>query len=268
MVREVHRGATTAGDYVMLQMFAPGQAVALNTHYIDILDSTGQANAEYPLPTGMIGQDQRTILIGNTGVAGADFNNAGVAVPPNGAACYDETNGYNGTGGIDCVAWGAFDGSIHPLSSPALPLALGGVGLAPGQSLVRTLSRGCATLLDSADDTNNSDADFSIGAPIGRNNGATPTEKPCGQASGRPNTKIKKRPKNRSGDHSPTFKFRSTESGSKFKCKLDRKKFRRCRSPKTYRHVKPGKHVFKVKAIDADGSVDKTPAKDRFKVLP
>jgi Ca2+-binding RTX toxin-like protein len=179
MVREVHRGATAAGDYVMLQMFADGENVALNTHYIDILDTGGMANAEYPLPTGMIGQNQRTILIGNTGVAGADFSDPGVVVPAQGAVCYDENGTYNGTNGIDCVAWGNFTGSTHPLSSPALPVALSGGNLGTNQSLVRTISRGCATQLDAADDTNNSAADFALGAPIGRNNATTPTEKPC-----------------------------------------------------------------------------------------
>jgi len=267
MIREVHRGATPQGDYLMLQMFADGQNVALNTHVIDILTSQGQANAEYPLPTGMLGQSQRTILIGNTGVAGADFQNAGVVIPQNGAVCYDETNGYNGTGGIDCVAWGAFDGSTHPLSSPGLPLALGGVGLAPGQSLVRTIARGCATQLDSADDTNNSDADFALGTPIGRNNAATPTEHAC-NGTAAPNTKIRRRPKNRSTDDSPTFKFKSTEAGSTFKCKLDRKPFKPCHSPKTFHGLQPGKHAFKVEAISSSGNVDPTPAKDKFTVLP
>jgi hypothetical protein len=271
-VREVHRGATTANDYIVLQMYADGQNVALNTHYIDILDSTGMASAEYPLPNVASGASQRTILIGNTGVAGADFNNAGVAIPGNGAVCYDETNGYNGTGGLDCVAWGSFTGTTHPLSSPGLPVALPGLGLATNQSLVRTISRGCATLLDSADDTNNSAADFALGTPIGRNNSTAPTEKACtgggGGTSGDPNTKIKKRPKNKSDDTSPTFKFKSTEAGSTFKCKLDHKKFRKCKSPKTYHGLDPGKHKFKVEAIDAAGNVDSTPAKDKFKVLP
>ena len=271
MVREVHRGPTTAGDYVMLQMFADGQNVALNTHYIDILDSTGMAAAEYPLPVGMVGQNQRTILIGNS-VPGADFNNPGVVIPANGAVCYDQTNSYNGTGGLDCVAWGSFTGTAHPLSSPGLPVALPGVGLAAGQSLVRKINRGCVTLLDSADDTNNSSADFALGTPIGRNNAATPTEKPCtgtgGSTGADPNTKIKKRPKNKSDDTSPTFKFKSTEAGSTFKCKLDHKKFHKCKSPKTYHGLDPGKHKFKVEAIDSSGNVDPTPAKDKFKVLP
>jgi hypothetical protein len=83
-----------------------------------------------------------------------------------------------------------------------------------------------------------------------------------------PNTKIKKRPKNKSDDTTPTFKFKATEAGSTFKCKLDHKKFKKCKSPKTFHGLDPGKHKFKVEAIDSDGNVDSTPAKDKFKVLP
>jgi hypothetical protein len=129
-------------------------------------------------------------------------------------------------------------------------------------SLTRTIARGCPTALDDADDTNNSAADFTITAPNPRNSSSPITETPCknGSGGGAPNTKIKKRPKNRSADDSPTFKFKSTESGSTFKCKLDHKKFHKCKSPKTYHGVAPGKHTFKVEAIDADGNVDPTPA--------
>ena len=53
-----------------------------------------------------------------------------------------------------------------------------------------------------------------------------------------------------------------------FKCKLRSQGFRKCKSPKTYRGLDPGKHKFKVEAIDSNGNVDSTPAKDKFKVLP
>jgi Ca2+-binding RTX toxin-like protein len=179
LIREAHRGATSDGDYVMLQMIADGQNI-LSGNYIDILNTDGQAQAEYPLPDVANGQNQRTVLIGNTGVPGADFAQAGVALPTNGAVCLDTHMSYDGTGGFDCVAWGNFVGAIHPLSSPALPVALPGAGLAPSQSLVRTICRGSQTLLDAADDTNDSNADFALGAPIGTNNAAPPpTEAPC-----------------------------------------------------------------------------------------
>jgi hypothetical protein len=63
------------------------------------------------------------------------------------------------------------------------------------------------------------------------------------------------------------FKFTSSEANSTFLCKLDRKPFKKCRSPKKYKKLKPGKHVFKVKAKDAAGNVDPTPAKRVFRVL-
>jgi hypothetical protein len=64
-----------------------------------------------------------------------------------------------------------------------------------------------------------------------------------------------------------TFKFTSTEGKSTFQCKLDKKPFKACGSPKTYKKLKPGKHVFKVRAIDKAGNVDPTPAKRKFTVL-
>ncbi|HEX9967041.1 MAG TPA: hypothetical protein VGB06_03750, partial [Solirubrobacterales bacterium] len=63
------------------------------------------------------------------------------------------------------------------------------------------------------------------------------------------------------------FRFSSSEAGSTFECKLDRKPFRKCRSPKRYKKLKPGKHVFKVRAKDAAGNVDATPAKRRFQIV-
>jgi hypothetical protein len=191
-IREVHRGTTASGDYVELQMFADGQNVALNTHYLAILTPDGAANYDSPLPNVAVGLNQHTVLIGNTGVAGADLNDAGVAIPASGAVCYDETNGYNGTNGLDCAAWGSFTGGTHPLSSPGLPVALPGVGLAPGQTLVRSICRGNTSQLDFADDTNNSAADFALGTGNPRNNAAAPSETPC---AGTTTKKCKKKKK-------------------------------------------------------------------------
>ncbi|MGN6202068.1 MAG: hypothetical protein ACTHNY_06650 [Solirubrobacterales bacterium] len=50
-----------------------------------------------------------------------------------------------------------------------------------------------------------------------------------------------------------------------FECRLDRKPFRPCRSPRVYKHLKPGRHVFRVRAI-AGGSTDPTPAKRKFRI--
>lgn len=82
-----------------------------------------------------------------------------------------------------------------------------------------------------------------------------------------PETTIVKGPRARSRKRTAKFKFISSEAGSTFQCKLDRGAFKKCRSPKKYRRMKPGKHVFKVRAIDAAGNVDATPAKRKFTVL-
>lgn len=82
-----------------------------------------------------------------------------------------------------------------------------------------------------------------------------------------PDTKIVKAPPKKTHKTTVKFKFTATEAGSTFQCKLDRKPFKPCGSPKKYKKLKPGKHVFKVRAIDKAGNVDPTPAKRKFTVL-
>ncbi|HJQ51361.1 MAG TPA: S8 family serine peptidase [Gaiellaceae bacterium] len=54
--------------------------------------------------------------------------------------------------------------------------------------------------------------------------------------------------------------------GLRFKCKLDRsKRFASCRSPKLYKHLRHGRHVIQVKAIDKAGNISK-PVKRKFRV--
>ena len=63
------------------------------------------------------------------------------------------------------------------------------------------------------------------------------------------------------------FKFASSEPASAFRCKLDKKPFKPCVSPKKYKKLKPGRHVFKVSAVDRAGNEDKTPAVRKFRIL-
>jgi hypothetical protein len=62
-----------------------------------------------------------------------------------------------------------------------------------------------------------------------------------------------------------TFKFASSEQGSTFECSLDGAGFRPCTSPQAHK-VGKGKHFFQVRAADAAGNKDDTPARYDFKV--
>lgn len=63
-----------------------------------------------------------------------------------------------------------------------------------------------------------------------------------------------------------TFTFSATEAGSTFECRLDRAGFMPCSSPISFKRLKRGKHTFSVRASDAAGNVDASPATKAFKV--
>jgi hypothetical protein len=69
-----------------------------------------------------------------------------------------------------------------------------------------------------------------------------------------------------SGPASPTnatdasIAFIATETGASFECSLDGAPFAACASPKTYSALAAGTHTFAVRATDAAGNTDTTPA--------
>lgn len=89
-------------------------------------------------------------------------------------------------------------------------------------------------------------------------NSITATETP-------PKTKLNSAKINAS-KRSARFKFSSNEAGSTFRCKLDQGKFKACQTPKNYKHLKRGKHTFRVEATNSAGGVDSSPAKKKFKI--
>lgn len=79
-----------------------------------------------------------------------------------------------------------------------------------------------------------------------------------------PNTRITKKPKKRTEKRKAKFRFASDEPGSSFECRLDKKEFKPCKA-KYKRGVGFGKHRLRVRAIDAAGNVDDTPAKRKWR---
>jgi Ca2+-binding RTX toxin-like protein len=78
-----------------------------------------------------------------------------------------------------------------------------------------------------------------------------------------PRTKIRARPRAvLTTSHArarAVFRFTANERGSSFRCKLDRKPYRPCASPRVYMLAR-GRHTVRIFAIDPAGNADRTPA--------
>jgi hypothetical protein len=265
-VREVYLGSAGASyndAFIELQMYAAGQN-QVGGHAVNYYGAAGGSPAgSIPIDNNVPnGDNQRTILIGDTSVPGSDVSNAqsgqlgdGIHVyAGGGAVCFEN---------IDCVSWGGFTGAASlpsPTGNPA-------PAIPDGSSLERSIAPNCATLLEGPDDTDNSLADFFVATPWPRNNAATPTETPCTGApnpGGGPNTTITKGPKKKTKKKEATFEFTSDIPGATFECSLDGKTFTPCTSPHEVK-VKKGKHSFEVRAV-LNGTPDGSPAEQDWKV--
>jgi Ca2+-binding RTX toxin-like protein len=182
LIREVHEAGPTTGDYVVLQAYSAGENL-LATKRVATYDGGGNFYSSVTLNNVPNASNQATVLVGDNTVTGADstgtpFNVIGTG----GTVCYEE--GVAPFTGIDCVAYdGSGGGIVHPPVPPAsaygTPLALNAADFT-GKSLVRSIGRDCSTLLEKADDTDNSAADFSVSTTtLKRNNAAPITEQSC-----------------------------------------------------------------------------------------
>ena len=82
-----------------------------------------------------------------------------------------------------------------------------------------------------------------------------------------PATTITSEPAGVTSSHSATFGFTSGEASSSFACSLDGGAFGPCVPPKTYAGLADGHHAFQVRATDAVGNTDPTPASYSWQVV-
>jgi hypothetical protein len=277
-IREIYPGSTAnpGAEYVELQMWAAGQN-HVDEHVLRAYNAAGAVVAANSFGSDVPGDANQSTIVMATPEAEAAFGIVGDGAlspsdqlsPAGGAVCWES---------LDCVSWGSFSGALpSPAGSPATP-----AGIPDGMALRRTISPGCATLLEPSDDRDNSAADFSAVFPSPRPNSVAPSERPCapsggaqggsesgsGQAGrGAPQTTLKRKPPRRTHDRTPTFRFAADEAGSTFQCKLDSKPFKACRSPFTAKALSPGPHTFKVRARDDSGKLDPSAATCAFKVI-
>ena len=253
-VSEVFPGTAAAPDkaFIELQMYEPGQN-QVDGHSVTVYNGTGTPTATVPMNAPVAnGESQRTILLGDIDVTNRDFpaNVGTLIVPAGGAVCFET---------IDCVAWGNFSapGAIPgPVGTPVLP-----GGIPNESSIARSITPGCPTLLEAGDDTNNSAADFfETTAESPRPNATVPTETPCPSLDPPVTTIDKVKIK---GDDAKV-KFSADDANATFECKLDKKPFKKCTSPKNYKNLDDGKHKVKVQATNATGTGKA--AKANFKI--
>jgi ELWxxDGT repeat protein len=81
-----------------------------------------------------------------------------------------------------------------------------------------------------------------------------------------PETTIDSGPSGPTTNPSPTFAFSSNEAAATFECKLDAAVYAACSSPLSLGPLAEGAHTFRVRALDAAGNVDKSPATSSFTV--
>jgi hypothetical protein len=99
------------------------------------------------------------------------------------------------------------------------------------------------------------------------NTDASPAQRSFTVDTTPPSTRITGGPKGSTKDRTPTFRFSSTQAGSRFDCSLDGRKWTSCGSPHTVGKLAYGKHNFRVRAIDPAGNPDATSAVRRFRVI-
>ena len=82
-----------------------------------------------------------------------------------------------------------------------------------------------------------------------------------------PDTTITGGPAASTGSTSATFSFTSSKANSTFQCRLDGAAWTDCSSPQTYAGLAAGQHTFDVRATDAYGNVDPTPATSSWTIV-
>ena len=101
---------------------------------------------------------------------------------------------------------------------------------------------------------------FSVRATDGGAVDATPATRTWTVDAAAPDTSITSGASGTVASGSASFAFTATKAGSSFECKLDAGAWEACTSPKTYSGLADGSHTFSVRAKDASGNVDPSPA--------
>lgn len=181
-IKEVYPGNTfTPGsedaEYVEIQAYSAGQNILMDQLYVNYYDADGgpvtRTHTFGANPPN--GGNQRTFIAATAQaqtdlVFTADESLTDLDALPaaGGAVCLSSIV----FGSIDCASYGAFTGTTPDPDGNSQTIA-------DTQSMTRTIARGCATLLDAPDDTDDTDADFASTALSPQPNSVTPADTAC-----------------------------------------------------------------------------------------
>jgi hypothetical protein len=98
------------------------------------------------------------------------------------------------------------------------------------------------------------------------NTDATPAARSWTVDTVAPDTTVTAGPSGTVTSTSASFSFSSSEAGSSYQCALDGGAYAACASPKSYTGLAAGTHTFQVRAVDAAGNADATPAASTWTV--
>jgi zinc carboxypeptidase/N-acetylmuramoyl-L-alanine amidase-like protein len=83
-----------------------------------------------------------------------------------------------------------------------------------------------------------------------------------------PSTRIAGAPGPKTFERRPRFRFDSpSDPSARFRCSLAHRRWRSCSSPYRSLRLRRGRHTFRVRAVNAEGEMDSTPAARRFRIL-
>jgi len=79
--------------------------------------------------------------------------------------------------------------------------------------------------------------------------------------------RLESHPPRRTRSRIARFTFSGATDGAGYHCKLDRRRFTLCRSPRVYRGLKPGRHAFRLVVVDSTGAEASERVVYRWRVL-
>jgi len=176
----------------------------------------------------------------------------------------------SGTGPTQ-IAGGSTEGSVLTCSSGAwAPDVLDSFFYRAPRSLAYQWSRNGADIAGATDTSYTAfvPGDYRCRVTATNDAGSTSQTSDSRTVSGPPDTMVTQAKMNPL-HHRARFRFKAMGEASGFQCKLKRPDdptpVKGCRSPTTYRHLRPGRYLFEVRAYGPSGS-DPTPAEKRLTI--